>query len=60
VNTGEQGIARKHLQGVLAMVQFSGGPKALGLSSLLQRMCDLFLKELRLTDAKQGQLDTGW
>ncbi|CAI6081942.1 unnamed protein product [Clonostachys chloroleuca] len=50
VNSGEQSIARKHLQGVLAMVQFSGGPRSIGLTSLLERMYNIFLRELRLLD----------
>ncbi|CAH0035307.1 unnamed protein product [Clonostachys rhizophaga] len=52
VNSGEQIIARKHLEGVLAMVQFSGGPKSIGLTSLLERMYHIFLRELRLTDPR--------
>ncbi|KAI3316642.1 hypothetical protein HD806DRAFT_517021 [Xylariaceae sp. AK1471] len=60
VNCGEDNIARKHLQGVLTMVQFIGGPKSLGLTGLLERMCHRFVKALRLTDARHEQLDAGW
>ncbi|KAI1817710.1 hypothetical protein GGS20DRAFT_483914 [Poronia punctata] len=55
VVSGEYGIARKHLQGVLAMIQFSGGPKSIGLTGLLKRMYDRFLISLELTDT---QVDT--
>ncbi|KAF4976003.1 hypothetical protein FDECE_18515 [Fusarium decemcellulare] len=56
VNYGENGVAQKHLEGVLAMVQFSGGPKSLGLTGLLEKMCDKFMQVLSLTDtwAKRG------
>ena len=50
VNSGEYGIAREHLQGVLAMIQFSGGLKSLCITGLLQRMYDRFIMSLKLTD----------
>lgn len=42
------------------MVQFGGGPEALGLTDLLKRMCHIFLNELRFKDATHEQLDAGW
>ncbi|KAL5351898.1 hypothetical protein ACLOAV_003760 [Pseudogymnoascus australis] len=52
VNSGEHSIARKHLQGVLAMIQFNGGPKPLNLTGLLLRMYHRFIVSLGLEDAK--------
>ncbi|KAF4968000.1 hypothetical protein FSARC_4561 [Fusarium sarcochroum] len=59
VNYGENGIAQKHLEGVLAMVQFSGGPKSLGLTGLLEKMCDRFMQVLSLTDTCARPIPTG-
>ena len=58
VLAGEDGIARKHLDGVLAIIHFSGGPQSLGLTGLLERMCHRFLTVLSLTDTRLEQLDT--
>ncbi|VUC30673.1 unnamed protein product [Clonostachys rosea] len=60
VNSGEHSIARKHLQGVLAMVEFSGGPRSIGLTSLLERMYRIFLRELPLPEARTEQIDLAW
>ncbi|CAG9996122.1 unnamed protein product [Clonostachys byssicola] len=58
MNSGEESIARKHLQGVLAMVEFSGGPRSIGLSSLLERIYHVFLRELRRLDQRMEQRAT--
>jgi len=49
-NSGEPGIARKHLQGALAMIQFKGGPKSFSLTGLLERMYHKFIKVLKIKD----------
>ncbi|KAK0701155.1 hypothetical protein B0T21DRAFT_379285 [Apiosordaria backusii] len=48
VISGEHTIARTHLKGVLAMVDSSGGPGELGLTSLLERMYRRFMVEFAL------------
>ena len=56
--SGEHNIARKHVQGVVAMVQSGGGPESLGLTGLLERMCHIFTKELKLTDTDVEKLSS--
>ncbi|KAK3353823.1 hypothetical protein B0T25DRAFT_545432 [Lasiosphaeria hispida] len=53
VTVGEHTIARKHLKGVLAMVDSSGGAGELGLTGLLERMYRKFMGvfKLELKDA---------
>lgn len=36
------------------MIQFSGGPKSLGLTGLLERMCDKFIMSFNLIDTEVG------
>jgi hypothetical protein len=43
VTAGEHTIAQKHVQGVVAMVDSSGGARGLGLTGLLERMYQRFL-----------------
>ncbi|KAI1302209.1 hypothetical protein F5Y03DRAFT_362042 [Xylaria venustula] len=50
VSAGEHTIARKHLKGVIAMVDSSGGAGNLGLTGLLERMYRKFLVVLELED----------
>ncbi|KAI1746711.1 hypothetical protein F4782DRAFT_41216 [Xylaria castorea] len=50
VTAGEHAIARKHLKGVLAMVDSSGGAGELGLTGLLERMYRKFMGTLELKD----------
>jgi hypothetical protein len=38
------------------MIQFSGGPKSLGLTGLLERMYDRFIMSLQLTDTEVDTL----
>ncbi|KAI0451918.1 hypothetical protein F5B21DRAFT_485060 [Xylaria acuta] len=50
VTAGEHTIARKHLKGVLAMVNSSGGAGELGLTGILERMYRKFMGALELRD----------
>ncbi|KAI1426870.1 hypothetical protein F5Y12DRAFT_238238 [Xylaria sp. FL1777] len=50
VKAGEHTIARKHLKGVFAMVNSSGGAGELGLTGLLERMYRKFMGALVLKD----------
>ncbi|TGJ79593.1 hypothetical protein E0Z10_g9167 [Xylaria hypoxylon] len=50
VTAGEHTIARKHLKGVIAMVDSSGGVGELGLTGLLERMYRRFMGTLELKD----------
>ncbi|PVI03966.1 hypothetical protein DM02DRAFT_625290 [Periconia macrospinosa] len=42
-NAGEDGAARKHLQGVMAMIHFSGGIESIGVRGLVERMFRRFI-----------------
>ncbi|KAK0648648.1 hypothetical protein B0T16DRAFT_491403 [Cercophora newfieldiana] len=48
VTTGERAIAQRHLKGVFAMVDSSGGAEELGLTGLLERMYGKFMEVLGL------------
>ncbi|EPE26569.1 hypothetical protein GLAREA_02482 [Glarea lozoyensis ATCC 20868] len=48
VQSGELGIARKHLQGAFAMIHFAGGPIPLRLTGLLERMYNRFIALLSI------------
>ncbi|KAI0447480.1 hypothetical protein F4803DRAFT_574686 [Xylaria telfairii] len=50
VTAGEHNIARKHLKGVVAMVDSRGGARELGLTGLLERMYRKFMGALDLKD----------
>ncbi|GAB1311917.1 hypothetical protein MFIFM68171_02127 [Madurella fahalii] len=58
VTAGEHTIARKHLKGVLAMVDSSGGTRELGLTGLLERMYRKFMEALELKDPEIDLLST--
>ncbi|KAH6855509.1 hypothetical protein B0I37DRAFT_365060 [Chaetomium sp. MPI-CAGE-AT-0009] len=58
VTAGEHAIARKHLKGVLAMVNSRGGAGELGLTGLLERMFRKFLETLELKDPDIDPLGT--
>lgn len=45
---GEHSIARKHLRGILAMVDSGGGVGELGLTGLLERMYCKFMRIFEL------------
>ena len=45
---GEHTVVQKHLKGVHAMVETSGGADALGLTGLLERMYQKFMGILEL------------
>ena len=44
------GIVRQHLRGIFAMAELSGGPRALGATGLLERMCNRFIELRELGD----------
>ncbi|KAL4884467.1 hypothetical protein BJY04DRAFT_215434 [Aspergillus karnatakaensis] len=48
VAAGEHDVARKHVEGVIAMVDSRGGAEEIGLTGLLQRMYQKFIEALEL------------
>ena len=51
MTAGEHTIAQKHLRGVSAVVDSSGGVKGVGLTGLLERMYGKFMRILEVSSS---------